>query len=598
MGKPGRFIFSLAFVWLIITSIAGSARAQLPGQEPVSAALNLRQVQSGQQAVIAVVLDVGHGLHAQSHTPLSSYLIPLVVEVNASPEIAPAQPIYPTPEIVQYPLLGKLSVYTGRVIVYVPVRIEQSATPGKLNISGTITYQICNDKSCFAPQHQNWEIHTAIVGAGQTLEPANAELFKGFNPAQLASAPSSGSAVGMGFDVLGWHIGAKSYLPAFIAAFLIGIIFNVMPCVLPVVPLKAMGFYQVAQQNRVRSMILGAVFSAGIVTAFAVLAILVLVLRWFDWGKLFSYPLFTGAIVIVLVALALQTFGFFAFILPSGIYQLAPSHDTILGNFLFGIFTAILSTPCTFGMFLGLLIWASAQPSIIGVAVLMASGVGMASPYWLLSAFPALARRLPRSGVWTEIVEQMMGFLLLATAVYFARSLMPEGLRGPNFWWAIFTVIAASGIFLIVRTLSLTRRRGAVIAAVVATILIVAPSLWATLRLSYVPIPWEPYTPARLAAARSANRPVVIDFTATWCGNCQALEATVFVNPAIVKTIRQQNVLALRADVTASNAPGWSLLRQLNPVGAIPLTVIYLPERGARQLAGIYSAGDLLDVLK
>ena len=89
-----------------------------------------------------------------------------------------------------------------------------------------------------------------------------------------------------------WRIGEKSYLPAFIAALLIGLIFNIMPCVLPIVPLKAMGFYQVAQQNRARSLLLGAIFSSGIVAEFGVLAIFVLTLRWLDWGKLYSYPAF------------------------------------------------------------------------------------------------------------------------------------------------------------------------------------------------------------------------------------------------------------------------------------------------------------------
>jgi thiol:disulfide interchange protein DsbD len=591
---PGRFVSCLVIVFLVFA--AQPALAQQPGEGSVSASLNVRSLQAGQQAVVAIVLDVGPGLHAQSHTPLASYLIPLSVKTDANSAVNFSQAIYPPGKIVRYQLLGKLSVYAGRVIVYVPIRVHSDAPPGNLKISGAITYQICNDRACFAPQHHPWEIQTKIVLAGQTIQPASSDLFKNFNPADLAKAATP-TPSGVNFNVMGWRIGSRSYLPAFLAALVIGAIFNIMPCVLPIVPLKAMGFYQVAQEHRLRSMLLGTFFSTGIVAAFAVLAVLVIVLRWLDWGKLFSYPLFTIFIVAILVMLALQTFGLFAVILPQGIYRFTPSHQTFFGNFLFGIFTAILSTPCTFGMFLGLLIWAAAQPSIVGVAALMTAGVGMALPYWILGAFPAVARRLPRTGPWAELVKQMMGFLLLATAVYFARSLFPLGWQGVNFWWAVFAVVAASGLFLIVRTISLTRRPAGIITATVVALAIVAPALAITRQLTYVPIDWQPYTPARLQAALSANRPVVIDFTATWCGNCQALEATVFTDPKIVQAIRRRDVLALRADVTPADAPGWTLLRELNPVGAIPLTVVYLPDREPTQLAGLYSENDLLDVL-
>ena len=97
------------------------------GQEKVSAALNVNAVQAGQQAAVAVVLEVGYGMHAQSHTPLESYLIPLVVKVDDNAAIESSSPIYPTATIVQYPALGMLSVYQGRVIVYVPIRVNENA---------------------------------------------------------------------------------------------------------------------------------------------------------------------------------------------------------------------------------------------------------------------------------------------------------------------------------------------------------------------------------------------------------------------------------------------------------------------------------------
>src|SRR5439155_26767090 len=103
------------------------------------------------------------------------------------------------------------------------------------------------------------------------------------------------------------------------------------------------------------------------------------------------------------------------------VYRFSPSHETVVGNVMFGSFTAILSTPCTFGMFFGLLIWASAQPGWIGTALLMTVGAGMAAPYLVLSAIPEVAGRLPRCGPWSEIGKHPMAVMVLAVAAYSAR---------------------------------------------------------------------------------------------------------------------------------------------------------------------------------
>lgn len=591
---------------LVLLYSAALVLAQPMGQGRVSASANFDAAQTGQQAAVAVVLDVGFGMHAQSHTPLAPNLIPLNVSVDPNSAVDFGSAIYPPAKIVFYPMLGKLSVYTGQVVVYVPIRIKPTAAIGDLKISGTISYQICNDSACFPPVNAPWGATIKTVPSGQAVQTSHQELFKDFDPRAFAAMgqtvtitqPIPQQASDVGVSIFGFHIAANSYWAIFAAALFIGIIFNMMPCVLPIVPLKAMGFYQVAQFNRAKSLLLGAVFSMGIVAAFAVLAILVVGLRWLDWGKLFSYSAFSVAIVIILLVLALQTFGVFEVVLPAGIYQVAPSHETLLGNFLFGILTAVLSTPCTFGMFAELLIWASAQPVVIGVAALMVAGVGMALPYLILAAFPAMAQRLPRAGPWAELVKQMMGFLLIATAVYFSRTFLPAGWRGANIWWAIFAVIVGSAIFLIVRTITITRKPAGIFLAVIIAVLIVAPAWAVTLRLTYAPIAWQPYSSAALADAQRNGQPVLIDFTATWCFNCQALEAHVLNSNDVVHTIRKDNILPLRADLTDVNAPGWQLLRQLNPIGAIPLTVIYLPHQPPKQLAGLYSQQDLLTLLK
>jgi thiol:disulfide interchange protein DsbD len=398
--------------------------------------------------------------------------------------------------------------------------------------------------------------------------------------------------------LFGFELTRDAYFLTFASALVVGMIFNVMPCVLPIVPLKAMGFYQAAQEHRGRSLLLGIFFSLGIIATFGALAVPVVVYRAIAWGELFGNPYFAAAIVLILVLLALGTFGVFNFVLPTKVYEITPKHDTYTGNFLFGILTAVLSTPCTFGMFLNLLFLATLQPPVWGTALVMTVGLGMALPYLVLAAFPEMARHVPRSGPWAEIVKQMMAFLLLATAVYFGSRFLPENLREYKFWWLVFAVVAASALFLIVRTTQLMPRRRPILIASIIAALIVIPALLATFRLTYHPIDWQKYTRDRFDSALASGKPVIVKFTATWCGNCQYVEGTVYTDDRTVEVVKSHQVIPLKADLTDKQAPGWELLRTLHPVGAIPFTAVYLPgEQAPHKLTGIYTTNDLLTVL-
>jgi thiol:disulfide interchange protein DsbD len=342
---------------------------------------------------------------------------------------------------------------------------------------------------------------------------------------------------------------------------------------------------------------LGAVFSLGLIASFAVLGLIVL-LGGKAWGELFGNVWFLGTIVVVLTVLAFSMFGTFTVGLPSWMYAVTPRHDTYTGNFLFGILTAALSTPCTFGMFLGLLVWAAKQPPVLGTLMVTTVGAGMAFPYFILSAFPGLARRFPRTGPWSEVVKQMMGFLLLISAVYFARRFIEGAVGERAYWWTLFAVILASGVFLVARTNHYAKSGTPRIVGGVLALLIVVPSFLWVWRVTHPPIDWRPYSVAALEEARKSGRPVMVEFTAAWCGNCLALETTVFHDEQTVAAIKAKGVLTLRADLTQASAPGWVLLKQVNAVGAIPFTAVYMP--GATEpltLAGLYSTPDLLKAL-
>ncbi|MDB5358455.1 MAG: hypothetical protein JWN24_4908 [Phycisphaerales bacterium] len=600
--RPHILIRLIATILPLCTPLAAAAAPKHVKLQ--DATLNYTALQPGQQAVAAVVLDIKPGFHSQSHTPTQDYYIPFVLQPSANPNVKFFEPIYPPGAVGK--LKGDpipLSIYAGKVTVYLPFEVRSDAQPGPIKIGGTLNYQVCDENSCYPPDSIPFTIDTQIVPAGQKVETQRADLFKNLDPtifsrlgstdvSKAPAAPDEPKLFGR------FVLAHNSYILAFVAAFLAGIIFNAVPCVLPVLPLKAIGFYEVSQHNRAKCVAFGAVFSAGLVSTFGVLALIVIVNKH-GWGELFSNVYFNITIVGILLAMAIGTFGAFTVNLPSAVYSFTPRHDTYMGNFLYGILTAVLSTPCTFGLFLGLLVWAASQPTLIGVSLVMTVGVGMASPYFLLSAFPELARRFPRTGPWSELVKQMMAFLLLGSAVFFARRFITPFTGADAFWWVLFGLTVVAMLYLIVRTNHYAKSAQPRIVAAVIAVVFIAGVFAAVWKIVSQPYAWTPYTQEALQAAQKNNRVVVVEFTAAWCSTCQYLEVHTLHAKPVVDSVKQHNVQMLKADLTSETAGGWPLLKEVNPVPAIPFTVVYGPGSSEPQkLAGIYSAEDLTSAIE
>ena len=600
----------LLLVLTFLLSLVPQARAQFdpfaepkfgrPAKVTAAAVLDRDVLPQGTGATLAVTLSIPPGLHTQSHTPLTDNLIPLVVTLTPASGVSAGDVIYPQPKIENYPALGRVSVYDGEATIYVPLKIAPDAPAGDITLSGVVSYQACDDKVCFAPEELPFTVQTKIVHAGTQTTWTNNDTFANYQSqaAQQAATPAAPpKAAAPDAKTLKSAFG-DTYIAWFATALLAGLLFNVFPCVLPVLPLKAMSFFKVAGENRGRSFLLGTAFSLGIVLTFAALALLVVVFKKADWGQLFGSPWFAAPVTLVLLAVALSMFGAFDLSLPTGAYGVTFRQDTLTGNVLFGVFTAILSTPCTFGLFATLLLWAATQPEWLAVGVIMTAGFGMALPYLILSATPELARKFPKTGAWSNVVKQLMGFLLLAVAVYFGRVLLPDSLRGHAVWWVIAGLVMAGALFLVVRTFQIAPRVRPVAGAVVLAFAATASAGYVARQLTKPTVDWVHYTPAALEESRKTDKPVVVKFTADWCMNCQAIEATVYGDDDTRARLARAGVVPIKVDLTRSSAEGWPLLRSLTDVAAIQFTAVYLPGgEKPRVLTGIYNSAELMDAL-
>lgn len=615
-----------ALLALLSFCCALPAQAARPTTVPVAVSVEPKAVAPGAEAIIQVTVEVPPGLHAQSSTPSSTDYIAFKVTLDANPAIEAREPQYPKGEDHTYPQLGKLNVYTGRIVTKIPIRVRADAPAGPLAIGGRVQIQMCDDRVCYPPQRPKFSVELAVAGSSagtgggsantnsSAAAPTNATATAAAVPPPADIAPATAPATpaeitppltsrpgsgGGGAASSRW-----STSTAFGAALLAGLLFNVMPCVLPVLPLKAAAFHRAAEHHRSRSLLLGGAFSLGIISVFAVLAVLVLVMRVISWGSLFSNPIFVWGIVILLLICAAGMFGAFTFQLPVALYNVDPRQDTVGGNIVFGAFTAILATPCTAPLLPPLLLWASSRPAYVGVPAMLCVGIGMALPYLVLSATPELAKRFPRTGPWSELFKQMMGFMLLAAAAYFGAGRL---IHGTGFWWVVVAVIAVAALYLMARTVQLTPNARPVGIAAALAVAMVGGSVWWTARITGLTQPalaggageaWQAYSDDAFNQLRASGRPVLVKFTANWCATCQVIEGTVFRDPKIWQALKSHDVAAIKVDLTAEDAPGQDLLLKLNPAGGIPLTAIFVPGQGEPiVLASVYSSEELLKAL-
>ncbi|MCA9230434.1 MAG: thioredoxin family protein [Planctomycetales bacterium] len=557
----------------------------------------------------------------------------------------------------------ELREHTKQVTWFAPIELPSGTDPAALKIAGRVEGQACA-QVCI-PFDQEF---TARQGKGVSLPPgidftapATAEISSdattnpniALDSSQAKDESTAGPTRMYDLSLVSLQeTEGQSLTYYLLTAFLGGVILNVMPCVLPVIGLKVMSFVQQAGQSRAHALALNCWYSAGIVAVFLVLASLAVTLQ-LGWGGQFSNATFNIALIAIVFAMALSLLGLWDIPIPGFVGSSTAVEITEregpTAAFLKGVLTTLLATPCIGPFMATALAWAVKQPAWMTYSVFTAVGIGMASPYLLIGAFPNLIRFLPRPGAWMETFKKLMGLILLATVVWLltfieAPLVVPTValmvvIVGACWWitqtritalfvekvqsWIIAGLIVAIGAMgsygWLYKKVMLPRHEKSVAARAEQEVgeqrLRIARDLGRIqnnelLRQTIAELAvepsheegqnWQRFSLEKLGhLVVDEGRTVLVDFTADWCLTCKTLEKLVLKTQPIEEALTLADVVTMEADYTKKPEVIDRTIKALGGIG-VPLIAIFPgsdPYHPIVFAEGKYTKAELLEAI-
>lgn len=480
--------------------------------------------------------------------------------------------------------------------VYLPARIIPAGTVGSGGeILVKVDALVCDPQNCM-PAKPEAKLSLTLTEKAEA-DPATAEIF-GKSAQVLPTAPSpqaeptetaspATSAAPAAAKVAAAVVPERSFLGYLAFAFIGGLILNIMPCVFPVLGIKIMGVVQQAGEDKRQVLLHGLAYTFGVLLCFWALGGLVV---WFGrtWGSQLQSPDFVFGLCAFFLVFGLNMAGVFEIGASAvGVGAGLQAKHGVSGSFFSGLLATVVATPCSAPFLGSALGYTVTLPAAQAMLMFTMIGIGLASPFLLLSLVPKLVSALPRPGAWMESFKQGMSFLLFGTVAFLAWVLtgMVEG--QPMLFLLFGLVLVAFGCWIYGRwSLPHKPSRTRFIA-----LLLTLASVGGGLAFGWPPkaekgpmnatshveggLNWEAWSPELVEKLRAEKKSVYIDYTAKWCFTCQ-VNKRVYKDAALQQLIADKKVVLLKADWTNEDPRITKALADLGKA-AVPVNVLYLP---------------------
>jgi len=537
----------------------------------------------GEKGTIKAVMTIPEKMH-QSYFPGDEEYFYLKAEATG---LSFGKTVYPAPQKKEE---GDEWIYESKVTLSLPFTVKSNAPSGKINIKSEMGYNICHDTgSCEPPETVEGKLGLKII------IPAVAAVETETETVDTVTAVETQTETDTLTTTIPFEKKTGNIWKYLLMAFLGGVILNIMPCVLPVLSIKAMSIVKQAHENKSVIMKHSFAYTGGILFSFFVLAAVIVVMKLageaVGWGFQFQNTAFVMVLTSMIFVFALSLFDVFI-ISPPGMTAAtkASGKSGFSGSFFSGIFAVLLATPCSAPMLGTALGFAFSQPPVLIVIFFLLIGLGLALPFILLGFNPKLMKVIPKPGEWMNIFKEVMGFLLLGTAVWLLHVVYQQNGGDYLLRVLIYLVFLGFATWLYGRFVRFDHSKFTQWMFTFLAVVIVAGSVWLFLPYSEVKaLPnaentsmekgfegWLNFSPELVDELVEKGEPVFVDFGAKWCMTCLSNEKTVITTNEMKEAFAAKKVNLIKGDYTRKNPVMHEFMKKFGRAG-VPFYVLYNP---------------------
>jgi len=599
--------------------------ALLLSAQSVKFSVSPTQLKPGDKGVLRATLTITDPEKKQSYTPAEGeegYLY--LVETGEYPQLKFGKTSYPAPN---HKNSDGIWEYYKSLTLSRPFTVSKTAKPGPITINASMSFNLCNKTSgfCDPPRETEGSVKLEILPAtaedqaGQEGEVAEEQPLE----VDSATADSAGQSTETPADAAPAQekAGGGKIWYYMLLAILGGIVLNFTPCVLPILPIRAMSMVNQAQKDISKVLIHTLVYTLGVLISFGAIAAVFVIARAsgvnLTYGFLSQSLLYNLIMMSILFLFGLSLMGVWEMTVP-GMNAAAKttSKKGYGGSFFAGVFAFLMGFSCM-GPFMGPALEVAVRlSSPMLVLFFLLIGLGFALPFIIISLFPKALKLVPKPGEWMNIFKELMGFVLMYLTWKYFSNVWGLTKSGPYLMkTGLYLVYLGFAAWLYGRFVRPENKKAVQIILGLAAVAVIAASAATLLpwKEEYRPqdtaaasadgmVPadhpgWYVFSPELFARLQSEGKPVFLDIGADWCTNCKSNEKKVLLQPDIQAEFNKRGVVLLKGDFTREDPVLKDWMQKGGSIG-VPFNVLYIPGREPVKMAELFSKADLLKALE